>query len=140
MIINFLNRNLKKIEEQLISKHSERKKIIQEAFKAHKSKMFYSSTILFISLSDGISETKMFINRKKFNSNIFPERNPEIIKILSEESPLNIDTRKEENPNFFSELNRHSVMHGLSYEYGKEINSLKALSLCCFVSDWYNRY
>jgi hypothetical protein len=140
LISDYFKKNLKSIKKELTQKHIERNDIIEEAFKAHNTKMFYSSTILFISISDGISEKKLFINSKKFNSQIDLLKNPEIIKILSEESPMNVDTRKENNPSFFSDLNRHNVMHGLKYDYGNEINSLKSLSLLCFVSDWYNRY
>ena len=45
----------------------------------------------------------------------------------------NSDSSRKDTTNFFSELNRHKVMHGLTSDYGNEINSLKALSLlCCF--------
>lgn len=118
----------------------ERSEIIKEAFSAHKKKMYYSSTILFLSQADGITESKMFIERKKFDKKIDSIKNPDFINVLGEESPLNVDTRKNKNPDFFSNLNRHAVMHGLSNNYGSEINSLKALSLLCFVSDYYNRY
>jgi hypothetical protein len=140
LICDYFKKNLKSIEKELKQKHNERKDIIKESFKAHNSKMFYSSTILFISISDGISEQKLFIDRKKFNSNVDLLKNPEIIKILSKESPMTVDTRKEKNPAFFSDLNRHNVIHGMKYDYGNEMNSLKSLSLLCFVSDWYNRY
>ena len=45
-----------------------------------------------------------------------------------------IDAWSGNKSNYFSDLNRHEVMHGLNHEYGKEINSLKALSLLSFVS------
>lgn len=140
LIIDFFRKNIKSIEKKLIRRHIERKEIIKEAFKGHNAKMFHSSTILFISISDGLSECKIFQDTKNFNNKIDMTKNPEIIKILSVESPLNVDTRKKKNPSFFSELNRHNVIHGMKYDYGNEINSLKSLSLLCFISDWYNRY
>jgi hypothetical protein len=139
-MIDFFRKNIKSIEKKLIRKHIERKEIIKEAFKGHYGKMFCSSTILFISISDGLSECKIFKDTKNFNKKIDMTKNPKIIKILSAESPLNVDTRKEKNTSFFSELNRHNVIHGMKYDYGNEINSLKSLSLLCFISDWYNRY
>jgi hypothetical protein len=140
ILTDLFNNNLKEIEKKLIDKHLDRSEIIKEAFNSHKKKMNYSSTILFLSQADGITESKMFIARKKFEKNIDPIKNPEFINILGKESPLNVDTRKDKNSEFFSDLNRHAVMHGLSNNYGSERNSLKALSLLCFVSDYYNRY
>ena len=140
ILTDFFNEKIDNIEENLITKHSERSEILKEAFNSHKMKMYYSSTILFLSQADGITESKMFIRRKNFDKNIDPTKNPDFINVLGEESPLNVDTRKDENPDFFSDLNRHGVMHGLSNNYGTEKNSLRALSLLCFVDDYYNRY
>lgn len=136
----FFNNNLNKIKKGLINKHNERINVINEAFDSHEKGMFFSSTILFLTQADGISETKMFRDSKKFAKKIDSKKNPKFVSILKEESPLNVDTRKDANPNFFSNLNRHAVMHGLSDDYGCEKNSFKALSLLCFVSDFYNRY
>lgn len=140
ILTSFFNKNINEIEKDLIIKHFDRSEIIKEAFNSHKKKMYYSSTILLLSQADGITESKMFIGRKKFAEKIDSIKNPDFINILGKESPLNVDTRKDENPEFFSDLNRHAVMHGLSNNYGSERNSLKALSLLCFVSDYYNRY
>lgn len=140
LLIKFFKTNLNKIENRLINKHLNRENLIKEAFKAHKNKMYYSSTILFLSQSDGITKNKLFINSKKFNESIDFEKNPNFIEILGKESPLNVDTRKEKNINYFSDLNRHAVIHGISNDFGNEINSLKALSLLCFINDWYDRY
>jgi hypothetical protein len=137
---DFFNEKLHQIEKKLITKHFERIEIIKEAFNSHKLKMYHSSTILYLSQADGITESKMFIRRKNFDKNIDSTKNPDFINILKEESPLNVDTRKDKNADFFSDLNRHGVMHGLSNDYGTEINSFRALSLLCFVSDYYNRY
>ncbi|WP_298328610.1 hypothetical protein [uncultured Dokdonia sp.] len=140
ILTEFFNEKIDNIEENLVGTYSERSEIIKEAFNSHKMKLYYSSTILFLSQADGITESKMFIGRKNFEKNIDSRKNPDIVNILGEESPLNVDTRKDNNPNYFSDLNRHGVMHGLSNNYGSEKNSLKALSLLCFVSDFYNRY
>ena len=140
ILITFFNENLEKIEEQLIIKHSERKNIINEAFKAHKTKMYYSSTILFLSQGDGIIDGKIFHNRQNLEKHLDKSKNPNFVKILKEDSSLNVPSIKINKSKYFSKLNRHAVMHGESLDYGTEKNSLKALSLCCFVSDWYNRY
>ena len=44
--------------------------------------------------------------------------------------------KRAQQPDGFSELNRHQVLHGEVTEYGTEQNSLKAISLlnyCAFV-------
>jgi hypothetical protein len=138
VLIDYYKNNLNDIESKLLKKHLDRNKIISEAFIAHKNKMFNSSTILFISQSDGICEGKIFSGNKKkdfFDS----KKSPYFVKkILLDETAINENTWKEVS-NYFSELNRHKVMHGLTSDYGNEINSLKALSLLCFVSDWVDR-
>ncbi|MFD2543763.1 hypothetical protein ACFSSB_15660 [Lacinutrix gracilariae] len=140
ILINFFKENLTKIEEQLIKNHSERKAVLEEAFNAHKSNMFYSSTILFLSQGDGIIDGKIFHNRNNLDKHLDKEKNPNFVNLLKEDSSLNVPSAKIKKSKYFSKLNRHSVMHGKSTDYGTETNSLKALSLCCFVSDWYNRY
>jgi hypothetical protein len=139
ILIAFFKENLEKIEEQLIAKHSERKNIINEAFKAHRTEMYYSSTILFLSQGDGIIDGKIFHNRQNLEKHLDKSKNPNFVKILKEDSSLNVPSIKINKSKYFSKLNRHAVMHGESLDYGTEKNSLKALSLCCFVSDWYNR-
>lgn len=140
ILITFFKENLEKIEEQLIDKHTDRKDIINEAFKAHRNEMYYSSTILFLSQGDGIIDGKIFHNRQNLEKHLDKSKNPNFIKILKEDSSLNVPSIKINKSKYFSKLNRHAVMHGESLDYGTEKNSLKALSLCCFVSDWYNRY
>lgn len=66
--------------------------------------------------------------------------NHSIINLIGKETALNVDTRKEDNSNYFTNLNRHGVMHGLEVNYGTEVNSLRALSFLCFITDFYNRY
>jgi len=56
--------------------------------------------------------------------------------VLGKESAINVDTCKKDKSNYFSNLNRNGVMHGLHLDYGNEKNSLKALSLFCFLSDF----
>lgn len=140
LLVEFYKKNIKNIEARLISKHTERENIFKEAFLAHKNKMFYSSTILFLSQGDGISEGKIFHNRQNLEKHLNKDKNPDFVRLLKDDSPLNVPSIKVKKSKYFSKLNRHAVMHGEDTNYGTEINSLKALSLCCFVSDWYNRY
>lgn len=140
VLIDYYKKSLNDIETILLKKHLDRNKIISEAFKAHKNEMYYSSTILFISLSDGVCEGKIFSGKKESKKSFFDSKKSPYFtnNTLLNETAINEDSRKDAT-NFFSELNRHKVMHGLSNDYGIEINSLKALSLLCFVSDWVDR-
>jgi hypothetical protein len=140
LMLNFYKKNLNKLKGNIIVKFPERENIIKEAFIAHKKKMYNASTILFLSQADGICGAKIFRGPKVFNYNIDMKNNHSIINILGKETALNVDTRKTDKSNYFTNLNRHSVMHGLESDYGNEINSLKALSFLCFVSNFYNRY
>lgn len=136
-IISYYTRNIESIETTLIQKYPKRKSILLEAFKAHKMKMFFSSTILFISLTDGICDGKLFRGKNALNS-FFTENNVSnrIKEVLDKESAINVDTRKIDKSNYFSELNRHGVVHGLHTDFGNEINSLKALSMLCFITSF----
>ena len=57
---------------------------------------------------------------------------------LSNESA--IDVCHPDKSNYQSQLNRHAVMHGYGTEHGDEINSLKSVSLRCFITDFVDRY
>lgn len=124
-------------EKELICKFPERKKLLKETFLAHRKKMYNASTILFLSQADGICEGKMFRRKKVLKDYLDLKTNPDLIKaVLGKESAIDADTRKNDTSNYFSNLNRHGVMHGLHSDYGIEKNSLKALSLLCFISDF----
>mgnify|MGYP003592156326 CR=1 FL=1 len=140
LLINFYRKNKSKLLKQIIKKHPEREPILNEALKAHSKKMFNSSIILFLSQADGITNAKIFRGPKVFKNNIDMNDNHSIINLIREETALNADTRKEDKTNYFTNLNRHGVMHGLEVNYGTEVNSLRALSFLCFVTDFYNRY
>jgi len=139
ILINYFKKNLEKIKSALITRHSKRTDILNEAFLAHRKKLFYSSTIIFLSQADGICDSIIFRGSeiKKIKTN---KENHPIINILAEKNSLtDYYSRKTKNSNYFSDLNRHGVMHGISNDYGNELNSLKALSLVCCVSD-FSRY
>lgn len=83
ILIKYFKKNLKKIENELINQHKNRSSVLAEGFNAYRKKMFFSSTILFLSQADGICDTIIFsgskIKKIKDKQNIHP-----IINILSE--------------------------------------------------------
>lgn len=141
IIINFYRDNLTKLESKLLIKHINRQAIIKEAFLAHKQKLYHSSTILFLSQADGLCDGKIFSGSLDDKNKYFKSKkssyfiNPTLLNktAINENSSIEIS-------NYYSELNRHKVMHGRISNYGNEINSLKAISFFCFVSDWFERY
>lgn len=139
ILIKYFKKNIKEIETNLINDHNNRSAILSEGFNAYRKKMFYSSTILFLSQADGMCDSIIFIG-SKINKIKNKEKSHPIINILSEKNSLtDYYNSKTKNSNYFSDLNRHGVMHGISNDYGNEINSLKAISLVCYVSD-FGRY
>ena len=130
---------LKKIENKLIELFPERKEIFQEAFYAHKKKMFYSSTILFLAQADGITENKIFMggNFKKFSKE--NNKHP-LVHLFKNQNPLtNYFNKSDQKLSDSDSINRHGIMHGLQLKYASELNSLKALSFLWFVSNFRNK-
>lgn len=140
LLITYFKKNLKEIETQIKNKYVQRSDLFNEAFTCQKKKLYHASITLFLSQADGICEGKIFRGSKVLKDNLKESENNPVIYILGEKSPLNKDTREKTPINFFSDLNRHAVMHGLDFDFGNETNSLKAISLLCFVSSFYNRY
>jgi len=137
-LIKYFRKKIKTIQAVLIEKYPERKEILNEAFKAHQKKMFHSSTILFLSQADGITDNRIFIGRK-FKKFTQRERSHPLVKLFDSENPLTSSfykNKKDIDPE--ESLNRHGIVHGHILEYGSELNSLRALSLLYFVSNFRN--
>ncbi|AOW16302.1 hypothetical protein LPB03_01965 [Polaribacter vadi] len=123
--------NINDIESDLSSINKDTSHIIKEAIQCHKKGFYFASTILLISLTDGIAEGKLFTNgffqkikrknKKHFLLDVFNEKNLVNKHFIPKKSSS-------------SELMRHGIMHGNSINYGSQINSLKALSLYYFIS------
>ncbi len=139
ILIKYFKQNLKEIQADLIRLHPDRANIINEAFLAHKKRLYFSSTILFLSQADGICDSIIF-TESKLKKLKNKKGSHHIVNVLLESNSLtsyyNPITK---NSNFFSDLNRHGVVHGVSNDYGTELNSLKALSLLSCVDD-FSRY
>lgn len=138
-LIKHFKNNFKLIKNKLIDSFPERTNILLEAFSAHGKKMFFSSTILFLSQADGITENNIFMGK---NFREFSKKNEEhpLVNLFKEKNPLTIHFHKNNQNKYSSDyLNRNGVMHGLSNNYGSEINSFKALSFLWFVSNFRNK-
>jgi len=139
-LIKFFKKEKKRIEKELIEKFPERTEILKEAFKAHQKGMFHSSTILFISQSDGITDNNIFMG-KKFRKFAKQNESHPLAELFNSQNPLTSTFYKERKQNKDDKnLNRHGIIHGLMLEYGTELNSFKALSLLYFVSNFRNKF
>jgi len=121
------------IHSQLTSKHPDRSKVLAEAFDAHEKGMLFASTILFLSIADGLCNGKLMTKERR---QYLDSQKSRVLTnaVLGVKSA--IDAHSSQKPKYFSDLNRHEVMHGMDSNYGTEVNSYKALSLLAFISDF----
>lgn len=141
-----MDKNAKTSIAELKSNRLDYSEVISEAYQCHCKKLYFASTILFLSTADGISKSILFssgsnLSRLKAHlKEMYPyESGLKFVSFLLETSPL----RKHFSPDGnvqSEELNRHGVMHGLDNQYGNKKNSLKALSLLLFISDFWDRH
>ena len=142
---DYYKENLERLTKIIINNQESRSGIITEAIACHEEKKYYASTILFLSLADGICNGLLFTtkrNKESLRKYLAKNDNGSLITILlgmiTNESTIDEGySKKEKNE---KKLNRHSVVHGLEIHFGTEINSLKAFSLLSYVSGFINRF
>lgn len=141
----YYTKNMKENIKILSVRFPEREKIFKEGYKAHKSKLFHSSTLLWLTLCDSICDGELFKLRgnkkaikKWLEKNKTPETYTKLLEVITE--PNAIDAYTGDKQNYKSQLNRHGIMHGYDIDYGKKLNSLKAFSLLVFIKDMVNRH
>jgi hypothetical protein len=147
IIINYFREHLPQIEERLQVLHPERAKVIHTAFNAHNRGEFDLSIPVFLAQSDGICSEKIqkYLFIKKNNRPEIATYAEQIaadtvksILLFPLSQTLPISASKKDRNKFFTELNRHQIMHGESLDYGTEKNSLKALSLLNYIAQVLN--
>lgn len=136
---------IKNIEFFCAKWYPSRKSILHSAFVAQKHKNYLISIPAFLTQIDGIcfqetgyelfisdrndhSKTKISLYENQIEDDPFFAA---ILSPLSNKSPISF-TEKERGSTF-SGLNRHTIIHGESLDYGTEINSLKVISLLNFI-------
>jgi hypothetical protein len=145
LMLKFYKKESKRIIFQLCKQYPNRKDIIQEAYNAHRKRMYFASTILFLSQADGVCSGELFRtkdNKKRLKDLIKENETPEplsiLLNVLTKISAIDVYYKQESESQI--DLNRHGVMHGYSVNYGTEINSYKALSLLSFVASFFERH
>lgn len=134
-----------KINKILNDNFPNRSNILDDAFKAHSRGEYNLSIPIFLIQTDGICNEligiQMFSRRNKkpetatyanqFEHDSFLSALLEPFRICL---PLTASEKEIENLTIETYLNRHEIMHGVVYNYGTELNSLKTISLINFVS------
>lgn len=141
VLTKYYKKGRKTIVSKLSFHYPERASLLAEALYCHNKKKYAASTLLFLSQADGIFEGNLFKitnDKAKLKKQLAEAQQSEyLIEVITK--IRGIDSVVANKHNFKSDLNRHECMHGLTMDYGTEVNSLKALSLLCFVSDLTNR-
>ena len=140
----YFGSQLDAIEQELVKLRPKRKKLLQDAFEAHRDRKYNLSIPVFLSQADGIwwdqYSQNLFNKRGRDSGHEKLRSSPKsylfsgFLYPLSITTPLWMSEGERDEP--FNELNRHQVLHGKSVDYGTEENSLKAISLLnylCFV-------
>lgn len=149
LLVDYYKTNSGVIFKTLIKRHYNRKEILQNIRKSYEEGNHILLIPALLTQVDGIcfdfTKKKFFIKEKKNEKYKFL---PEVIAELERSagnflklylSPLQNQTpimaSEQDIDKFPCKLNRHEVLHGISTDYGTEINSLKVISLLKYVSD-----
>lgn len=146
LLTEYYKTNLKKVFDLLISRHQNRKDILEEIKLSFEQKKYNLLIPSVLTQVDGIcfdfTKKKFFIKERK--NNYLPQVTAELEKSAESfmglylspiQNQIPIMVREKDISNFPCNLNRHEILHGISTNYGTEINSLKVISLLKYVSD-----
>lgn len=149
--INYVNNNLEIIKSEINAIAGKRSDLIDEIFVLHQEGRYIACVPLALAQIDGIckdyygigffasepldKENKKSKMVQKLNKTLDDYSFSALLsKQLKFDNKNKLQLIKARNKNF-DQLNRHNIMHGESYEYGTEINSVKAILLLDFLRD-----
>lgn len=141
LVEHFENR-LSEIEKSILEEFPHRGHLVRAAFGAHRRKEYELSIPVFFAQTDGIYKevANEYLFMKKNNAPgtaTYVEQisadsfTVALLGPLTQTLPINASVK--DRPEGFHMLNRHTVLHGESLDYGSKINSLKAISLINYV-------
>ena len=140
-LTKYYKTNRKSFVLKLSNFYPDRADLLSQALYCHNKKQYAASTLLFLSQADGIFEGNLFKiskDKARLKKQLADAQSSHyLIEVITK--IRGIDSFTGNKTNYKSDLNRHECMHGLNTTYGTEMNSLKALSLLCFISDLTNR-
>ena len=142
-LVGYFEGRLSEIETSITKRFPHRGHLIKAAFSAHQRQEFELSIPVLLAQTDGIC--KEVVNQYLFRKTngkpltaIYVEQiiadtyDAALLSPLAKTLPINASEK--ERPTDSSALNRHTVLHGESLDYGSKINSLKAISLINYVT------
>lgn len=140
--VDHFREQLDNIEKKLTTSYPHRSHLLLQAFSAHRRGEYSLSIKAFLPEADGIfselfPEKSLFIYRQRESAinNYASKTRSRFLKKYFHLFLLNLPLwmSKSGEDESFSELNRHLVLHGKSLDYDTEENSLKTISLLCFL-------
>jgi hypothetical protein len=144
-----LSQNHNQLKKDCLDSLQDRGIIVEKIFDLYTQENYIALCPLVLAQVDGIMKIITKGEYGFYNANHENKReNPNRIKYLesdffldffSQYEFLNVENRNEfqlfeKNITDMTKFNRHSILHGESFEYGTEINGIKALLLFIFVS------
>ena len=144
-LVKYYEDQIEEIENYITLRFPHRKRILSDAFRAHKEKRYGLSILVFLSQTDGIfkEETDKYLFKKHHGK---PESYTYINSLLRKENSIRVElykpitenlpimASKQEREIESKELNRHAVLHGESLDYDNQTNSIKAICLIRYIS------
>ncbi len=132
------------IEAELVRKFPRRAHLIQAAFRAYRQEEYNLAIPAFLTQSDGIcndatSRSPFRARDKKPETAMYVEAiatdtlMAAFLSPLARIIPLNASQKERQGS---KALNRHTVLHGESLDYGTKANSLRAVSLLSYVGNF----
>ena len=142
-INNYFSEQLDEIEEKLSVSYPHRRHLFCDAFDAHRQEKYSLSIPVLLAQADGIfweqfPNKNLFISKKRESAvnDYASQVQNELVRIylypLLLLLPLWMSGSQRNDS--FSGLNRHQVLHGESFDYDTEQNSLKSVSLLSYLN------
>jgi len=130
------------IRAELIQDYPHRRKIFDAAFDAHSNGQYVLSIPVLLAQVDGIcvdvAKAHFFMakERLKVVEYVVQLAGSEIARafLAPFEFEMSVTQSQKSRPEDFSGLNRHTVLHGESVDYGTRENGLRAISLLNYMS------
>ena len=142
-INNYFSEQLDEIEEELSVSYPHRRHLFCDAFDAHRQEKYSLSIPVFLAQADGIfweqfPDKNLFITRERKSAvnDYASQAQNELVRIYLNPLLLLLPLWMSEpqRNDSFSGLNRHQVLHGESFDYDTERNSLKSVSLLSYLN------
>lgn len=142
-LVEYFESRLSEIEKSITVRFPHREHLVRAAFNAHRRQEYELAIPVLLVQTDGIC--KEVVNQYLFMKQNKRPRTAIYVEQIAADSytaallsplaqTLPISASESERPEGSNALNRHTVLHGESLNYGSKINSLKAISLINYVA------